>query len=507
MKKIVGIALVVALAAGAPRQAHARPQVQDALAARAAEAAAAMESGRFDAAATIYGELVAARPNDAGLLMNLGMARYMSGHPGEALPVLRQAIALNKTLAPASLFLGASLLDLGQFAEASAPLQQAVTLMPQNPDAREMLARSYLGSARPAKAAAQYRALTGLQAQNAKAWYGLARSYEGVAEDAFAALQKESPDSPLIEVIVADIAATQEKLATALRIYRRALDNKVPIGGLHESVAGLYERAGKSDWAATELAKATPRTPAYCATRVAECRFLDRKFLESLSAAQQASGPVARFWAVRAANRLAVEAVGQLETLPASAELHLIRAEIAQSRNRFPEGVAEIREALKLEPDNPAIEHALADALLQAHDLDEAIPLLERLTRQQPADGSLLLMYGDALLQAQQVDRAIPILEQVTKGSDAPPVGRALLGKAYVLAGKYPEAVPQLEASLDADEDGDVHFQLARAYQAMGRAEDAQKALLEYQRRRPAAPTPTDAPADPADATLTPPND
>ena len=210
---------------------------------------------------------------------------------------------------------------------------------------------------------------------------------------------------------------------------------------------------------------------------------------------------------MRAANRLAVEAVDQLEALPQSAELHLIRAEIAQSRNRFPEGVAEIREALKLEPDNPAIENALADALLQAHDLDEAIPLLERLTRQQPADGSLLLMYGDALLQAQQVDRAIPILEQVTKGSDAPPVGRALLGKAYVLAGKYPEAVPQLEASLDADEDGDVHFQLARAYQAMGRAEDAQKALLEYQRRRPAAPPPTDAPADPADATLTPPND
>ena len=139
MRKIVGIAIVVALAAGAPRQAQA--QVQDALAARAAEAAAAMESGRFDAAATIYGELVAGRPDDAGLLMNLGMARYMAGHPGDALPVLRKAVALNKTLAPASLFLGASLLDLGQFAEASAPLQQAVTLMPTNPDAREMLAR------------------------------------------------------------------------------------------------------------------------------------------------------------------------------------------------------------------------------------------------------------------------------------------------------------------------------------------------------------------------------
>ena len=52
-----------------------------------------------------------------------------------------------------------------------------------------------------------------------------------------------------------------------------------------------------------------------------------------------------------------------------------------------------------------------------------------------------------------------------------------------------------------------MHFQLARAYQALGRADDAQKALQEYQRRRPAAPPPTDAPPIRADATLTPPND
>ncbi len=260
--------------------------------------------------------------------------------------------------------------------------------MPKNPDAREMLARAYLGCVglfeRPAT---HYRALTTLQPLNPKAWYGLARSYEGIAEASFATLQKEFPDSPLLEVIVADIAVTQEKYAAALVIYRRALENKMPpVGGLHESVAELYERAGKSDWAAIELRKVKPRTAAYCATRVAECRFLDRKFQESLTAAQQSTGAAARFWAVRAANRLAVEAVSHLESLPSSVELHLIRAEIAQSRNRNPEGVNEIRAALALEPGNPAIESALAEALLRAHDLDEAIALLERLTRERPND-------------------------------------------------------------------------------------------------------------------------
>ena len=440
--------VVFVLVCGAP--ARAWTQAQDA-AARASEAAAAMQAGQFDAAATIYDELVTARPNDAGLLMNLGMARYMGGHPDQALPVLRKAVRLNKSLAPASLFLGASLLDLGHFAEAEVPLQRAVTLMPNNPDAREMLARSYLASSRPGKAAPQYRTLTTLQPLNPKAWYGLARSYEDIAEASFVVLQKESPDSPLLELIMADIAATQERYPAALAIYRRALQTNVPVGGLHESVADLYESAGRSDWAAIELRRVTPRTAAYCSARAAECLFLDRKFREALSAAQQSTGAVARFWAVRAANRLAVEAVGHLETLPSSAELHLIRAEIAQSRGRNPEAVSEVRAALALSPGNPTIESALAQALLLARNLDEAIPLLERLNSERPGDGPLLLMYGDALLQGQQLDRAIPILEQAVKAPDAPPESRALLGRAYVQAGRYQEAVPNLEASIRAD--------------------------------------------------------
>ena len=180
---------------------------------------------------------------------------------------------------------------------------------------------------------------------------------------------------------MADIAATQEKYPAALAIYRRALQNNVPVGGLHESVADLYERAGKSDWAAIELRKVKPRTAAYCSTRRAECLFLDGKFREALSAAQQSTGAAARFWAVRAANRLAVEAVGHLETLPSSAELHLIRAEIAQSRNRNPEAVTEIRAALALHRAIRRLKALLRKRSCSRAHLDEAIPLLERLTQ------------------------------------------------------------------------------------------------------------------------------
>ncbi len=476
-----------------------------ALAARAAEASAAMEAGRFDAAATIYDELVSRRPDDAGLLMNLGMARYMAGHPDQALAPLQKATRLNRSLAPASLFLGAALLDLGRLEDAVPMLLRAVTLMPRNADAREMLARTYAATSRYSKAVPHYRTLTTLQPMNPKGWYGLARSYESIAEASFVALQNEAPSSPLLELLVADVAATQDKLPAALGIYRRAIQNNVPVGGLHEAIADLYDRAGKPEWAAIELRKVKPRTAPYCAQHTAECRFLDRKFREALGAAQKSTTPESRFWTVRAANRLAGEAVSHLETLPPSAEVHLIRAEIAQSRNRNPEGVTELRAALALEPGNPAIENALAEALVRAHDLDEALPLLERLTRERPEDASLLLMYGDALLQGQQLDRAIPVLEHAVR-ANAPPSARALLGRAYVQSGRYGEAVPHLEASLEIDEDGDVHYQLARAYQALGRQDEAQKALEEYQHRRRSHPPEPGSEQQPA-GDLTPPND
>jgi len=462
-----------------------------------------MDAGHFDRAADIYAELTNARPADAGLLMNLGMARYMAGSAAEALAPLQKAVRLQPSLAPASLFLGATLLDLGRVRDALVPLQRAVTAMSQNADARELLSRAYLEADQFSNAVASYTKLTTLQAGNPKGWYGLARSYEGIAEDALAALQREAPDSPLLELIIADIAVTQDKFPAALAIYRRVLDANPPVGGLHESIAELYERAGKPEWAAEELRTVKPPAASQCKVRAAECAFLAGKFRESLSAARRSPSPAGRYWTIRAANRLATEAVARLEALPASIELHLIRAELAQSRGRDPEAVTEIKAALAQAPGSPLIETALAEALVQAHDFDEAIPLLERLTTERPSDGSLLFTYGDALLQNQQVDRAIPILEKTAAVKDAPPAVHAALGRAYVQAGRYEDALPHLTASLAGDEDGDTHYQLARAFQALGRSAEAQKAMAEYQKRHDRR-APLAAPAD-ANLTLTPP--
>jgi predicted Zn-dependent protease len=474
-----------------------------ALAARAAEGQAAMKAGEFDQAATIYAELVKARPADAGLLLNLGMARYMAGDAQHALAPLQRAVKLKPGLAPASLFLGASLLQLGRIADAVPPLERAVATMPNNADAREMLGRAKLALGRYSSAITELRAMAALDPQSAKAWYGLARAYQGLAEEAFAALQRDSPDSPLLSLLLADVLVVQEKYAGALGLYRKALAANVPVGGVHEAIAELYELSGHDDWAAIESKRAAPRSAAFCATRRAECEYLAGRTSAALAAARSDKTAVGRYWTVRAANHLATEAVSRLEALPPSIEVHLLRAEVAQSRGRHPDAISEIRAALALAPGDHAIESALAEALVRARNFGEALPLLERLTREQPDSAELLYLHGEALLQSQQVEPAIPILERALQSDpNALPV-RASLGRALALVGRFAEALPHLEAAAADDEDGDLHYQLARAYQSLQRPDDARRAMQEYQRLR--QPASEEVPTGQAESQVTPP--
>ena len=50
-------------------------------------------------------------------------------------------------------------------------------------------------------------------------------------------------------------------------------------------------------------------------------------------------------------------------------------------------------------------------------------------------------------------------------------------------AGRFEAALPHLEAAAPEDDDGDVHYQLARAFQALQRTDDAKAAMAEYQKR------------------------
>ncbi len=53
----------------------------------------------------------------------------------------------------------------------------------------------------------------------------------------------------------------------------------------------------------------------------------------------------------------------------------------------------------------------------------------------------------------------------------------ALLGEVYANAGKTQQAIDQLVLGIKSDEDGSLHYQLARLYRKMGDSKDADAAM------------------------------
>ncbi len=98
-----------------------------------------------------------------------------------------------------------------------------------------------------------------------------------------------------------------------------------------------------------------------------------------------------------------------------------------------------------------------------------------------PRDPELQYFYGDVLLQSQQPEAALPYLKAAVDGAPDMPPAHATYGRALVQLGRFAEAIPPLEMVLGEDDDGSLHYQLARAYQGTGQAEKAKPLLQKYQ--------------------------
>jgi tetratricopeptide (TPR) repeat protein len=450
------------------------------LASQSQQAKQLMAEGRFDEAIPIYERLVAAVPGNLGLMLNLGLAEEMSGHPQKAIPHLESVLKVQPDSFPALTSLGMAYLQLNQPAAAIAPLEKLTKVQPENQNARGMLAGAYLAVDQPAKAVDQYQKLTALDASDAKAWYGLGKSYESLATRSFTELSKNAPQSAYVAVLLGDARLQRKQYRSAFFFYREA-QNKMPnLAGLHAGLAKVYQGTGHSEWAESEESK--EHTAANCVTQSPECRFLKGDFT-SLTRTIDAS-PASLFWATRAYNQLAIDAFDHLGQLPDSVEIHALKAQILQGHGQDAEAAKEWRAALALNPGDPRLETELANSLFQAHKYDELMPLLTKLLTTQKDAPDLNFMMGESLWRTQQPDKAVPYLTAALDKQPEMLPAHAALGEVYVLLNRSSEAVPHLEKAISLDDDGSLHYSLARAYQAIGNNDQAKKAMQESQQIR-----------------------
>ncbi|MCG6928473.1 MAG: tetratricopeptide repeat protein [Acidobacteria bacterium] len=452
------------------------------LAARAQRGQAAMNAGRFDEAARIYGELVQAVPGEAGLRLNLGMALSMAGRPREARPHLEAALESGRPeLVPAALFLGSVYLELGQPARAVEPLETFLAAQPGNREARRMLADALLHLERHGEAARHYRRLTEQAPEDPGAWFGLGRSYEGLSQKAFEELGTLAPESPEILLLVAEALVAQERDKRAFQLYREALDKRPGLAEAHEALGEIYERGGHPDWAAAERAKVRSLPPPDCASARLECDFEAGRYVEVVAAARSLQTAEGRYWLSRAAGELARDAFSRLEGLGPSPEATLVEVQVLRSQRRYAESKEALQKAEEAWPGDLRIRQELAKLLFIGREYEAARPLLEELLSRQPDSPEAHLLLGELWVEQRKPEEAIPHLEKAAVAGPLQLRARAALGRAYVDAGQAEKAIPHLEAALPTDEDGSLRFQLARAYQATGQTDRAREMRQEFQ--------------------------
>jgi len=273
--------------------------------------------------------------------------------------------------------------------------------------------------------------------------------------------------------------------------------------GLHAQVAEVYRRTGHPDWARLEEEKEQRLTGPDCHTQALECQFREGQFRGLLASSRGTNTPESCYWRSRAYNELALQAFARLGQLPPSPEQHEVKARIYTGQKRYADAAQEWREALKLLPLDKQIQKQLAISLKFSQDYAAALPLLQGLLDAQPASAELNYLTGETLLDLQRVEEAIPLLRRAVDLDPKLIAAHKALARGCLAAGKARDAIPHLKAALAADEDGSLHYQLARAYQATGQPDLAKEMLADYQKSQRSATAATETAA--RDLEITPP--
>ncbi len=162
--------------------------------------------------------------------------------------------------------------------------------------------------------------------------------------------------------------------------------------------------------------------------------------------------------------------------------MHALKAQIFHDHGQDLEAAKEWRAAIAIAPDrnDPRLKAELANSLFLARDYQAAMPIIQQFLTDDPNAPDFNFMMGESLWRTQQAEKALPYLERALKASPEMLPAHAALGLALVSLGRNSEAVPHLEKSARLDDDGSLHYSLARAYQATGDKDRARGSMEEY---------------------------
>ena len=193
--------------------------------------------------------------------------------------------------------------------------------------------------------------------------------------------------------------------------------------------------------------------------------------------------PAGWYWAVRANQKLSVAALARAgEVEPDSPRIHALLGDVYRRRRMFDEAREEYSKVLAISSDSVAGLAGLAATDLADGRPEQAQVTVRKALARSPEDSGINLQMGEILVEQHEYADAEPYLERSLHARpDLLPRVHALLGEVFARTGRAKEALKELTEGLPSDDDGSVHYQLARLYKEAG---DDKAAAAEFEKAK-----------------------
>src|SRR5208283_2255309 len=149
--------------------------------------------------------------------------------------------------------------------------------------------------------------------------------------------------------------------------------------------------------------------------------------------------------------------------------MHVLLGDAYRQKRIWGDSISEYRKALVLEPENRSGRLGLAISLYEDGKSEEALSTDKELLQKNPEDPEANMLAGEVYVRNQQYAGAELYLRK-SRGVQPELLPRlhALLGDVYANTGRDSEALSEFKIASTSDDDGSIHFKLARLYQKNG---------------------------------------
>lgn len=176
------------------------------------------------------------------------------------------------------------------------------------------------------------------------------------------------------------------------------------------------------------------------------------------------------YWESKADQELAISALTRADEIaPNSPQMKILIGDVFRQKRRWSEAETEYRKAVALDPSSRSARLSLAIVLFTELRNDEAFDIDKGILAEIPGDPEANLLAGEILVQQHEFGQAEAYLEKCRDlNADFQPRLHVLLGQVYAETGRTLDAISEYKMGLSSDQDGRVHYQLARLYQKIG---------------------------------------